>query len=93
MKFNEYIQLWKDKNQHLMNKCSMDKGQRESSNDDFKWTISVLERIGDAIQSEGMILTEGELYRLSILMRSLCSQIRERDVKAKSFVNNVMRME
>ncbi len=41
------------------------------------WTAAVLERIGDAIQREGLRIPPDEQYRLSILMRSANNDCRE----------------
>jgi len=73
MKFEDYISLWKTKDERLIEECGMDKTQRESVNT-TNWTLCVLERIGDAIQSEGLIIKPNEQYRLSILMRNAYSE-------------------
>ncbi len=68
--FEEYMNLWTTKDPKLINKVGMDKDQRASTSNSCKWTAAVLERLGDAIQTEGLIITEDQQYRLSILMRS-----------------------
>jgi len=69
MKFEDYISLWKTKDIRLIEECCMDKTQRESVNT-TDWILSVLERIGNAIQTEGLIIKPKEQYKLSVLMRN-----------------------
>ena len=73
MKFEDYMSLWRTKDIRLIEECGMDKTQRESVNT-TNWTLSVLERIGNAIQSGGLIIKPDEQYRLSILMRNAYSE-------------------
>lgn len=72
-----YMELWKTKDSKLMDKSGMDKDQRLSVNSPCKWTASVLERIGDAIQTEGLKISYDDQYRLSILMRSANNDCRK----------------
>lgn len=74
---DEYMELWKKKDPILMDKFGMDKDQKESVHNACKWTAAVLERIGDAIQREGLRIPPDEQYRLSILMRSANNDCRE----------------
>lgn len=48
----------------------MDKEQKASVTSPCKWTAAVLERIGDAIQTEELRIHPDDQYRLSIIMRS-----------------------
>ncbi len=73
----EYKKLWITKDPKLMDKVGMDKDQRESVNSECKWTASVLERIGDAIQTEGLRIHPEEQYSLSIIMRSAINDCRK----------------
>ena len=65
----EFKKLWISKDPKLIEMSGMDKGQRESINDECKWTLAVLERIGDAMQTGGLVIPEKEQYSLSIVMR------------------------
>jgi hypothetical protein len=73
----EYKTLWATKDLKLMERSGMDKEQRESVNNECKWTAAVLERIGDAIQTEGLVIPEDQQYRLSIIMRSANNDCRK----------------
>lgn len=73
----EYKKLWISKDPKLMNKSGMDKEQRESVNSECKWTAAVLERIGDAIQTEGLRIHPEEQYSFSIIMRSVNNDCRK----------------
>lgn len=77
---NEYMELWKKKDPILMDKFGMDKDQKESVHNACKWTAAVLERIGDAIQREGLRISQDEQYRLSILMRSANNDCRRCEI-------------
>lgn len=66
----EYKRLWTTKDPKLANRSGMDKEQRNSVSNECKWTAAVLERIGDAIQTEGLRILPEEQYSLSIIMRS-----------------------
>lgn len=72
-----YMELWRTKNKVLMDKSGMDKDQKLSVDSPCKWTTSVLERIGDAIQTEGLKISSEDQYRLSILMRSTNNDCRK----------------
>ncbi len=73
----EYKKLWVTKDPKLMDRAGMDKDERESVNSDCKWTAAVLERIGDAIQTENLRIPEDQQYRLSIIMRSAVNDCRK----------------
>lgn len=73
----EYKKLWISKDPKLMDKSGMDKEQRESVNSECKWTAAVLERIGDAIQTEGLRIHPEEQYSFSIIMRSANNDCRK----------------
>lgn len=73
----EYKKLWITKDQSLIDRSGMDKDQRESVNNPCKWTASVLERIGDAIQTEKLRIAPYEQYSLSIIMRSAMDDCRK----------------
>ncbi len=73
----EYKKLWISKDPRLMDKSGMDKEQRESVNNECKWTAAVLERIGDAIQTGGLIIQPDDQYSISILMRSANNDCRK----------------
>lgn len=75
--FEEYIDLWITKDSKLIDKIGMDKDQRASVNTPCKWTAAVIERLGDAIQTEGLRIPEDQQYRLSILMRSIDNDCRK----------------
>lgn len=73
----EYKKLWITKDPKLMDRARMDKEQRESVGSECKWTATVLERIGDAIQTEGLVVPEDQQYSLSIIMRSANNDCRK----------------
>jgi hypothetical protein len=73
----EYKTLWVTKDPKLMEKSGMDKEQRESIDSECKWTAAILERIGDAIQTGGLIIPVEDQYRLSIIMRSTNNDCRK----------------
>jgi len=73
----EYKKLWITKDPKLMDKSGMDKDQKESVNSPCKWTAAVLERIGDAIQTEGLRIPEDQQYNISIIMRSAMNDCRK----------------
>ena len=73
----EYKKLWITKDPKLIDRSGMDKEQRESVSNECKWTATVLERIGDAIQTEGLRFLPDEQYSLSILMRSVNNDCRK----------------
>ena len=73
----EYKKLWITKDPKLIDRSGMDKEQRESVSNECKWTAAVLERIGDAIQTEGLRFLPDEQYSLSILMRSANNDCRK----------------
>ena len=75
--FEEYFDLYKTKDPKLMDKVGMDKDQRESINNSCKWTAAVLDRIGDAIQTEGLRIPHEQQYRLSIIIRSANNDCRK----------------
>ncbi len=75
--FDGYMELWKTKDSKLMDRSGMDKDQRLSVNNPCKWTASVLERIGDAIQTEDLKISSEDQYRLSIIMRSANNDCRK----------------
>lgn len=74
---DEYKKLWITKDPKLMDKAGMDKDQRESVGSPCKWTAAVLERIGDAIQTEGLRIAPYEQYSVSIIMRSAMNDCRK----------------
>jgi hypothetical protein len=73
----EYKKLWITKDPVLMEKAGMDKTEKESVSSECKWTAAVLERIGDAIQTENLRIPEGEQYSISIIMRSAMNDCRK----------------
>lgn len=73
----EYKKLWISKDPKLMNRSGMDKDERESASSACKWTAAVLERIGDAIQTEDLRIPEDQQYSLSIIMRSAINDCRK----------------
>jgi len=73
----EYKKLWITKDPKLIDRSGMDKEQRESVGSECKWTAAILERIGDAIQTEGLIVPEDQQYSLSIIMRSANNDCRK----------------
>lgn len=73
----EYMELYIRKDPKLMDKVGMDKEQRESVNNPCKWTAAVLERIGDAMQTEEFRITPLNQYRLAIIMRSANNDCRK----------------
>ena len=75
--FEEYMYLWTSKDKKLMDKVGMDKDQRESVNSPCKWTAAILERLGDAIQTENLRIPPDEQYRMSILLRSANNDCRK----------------
>lgn len=77
IKFEEYIELWKRKDPKLMDRAGMDADQKASVGSPCKWTAAVLERIGDAIQTEDLRISEDQQYRLSIIMRSANNDCRK----------------
>lgn len=77
MEFEEYLKLYRLKSPNLMDKAGMDKSQKESVDSPCKWTAAVLERIGDAIQTEGLKISPDEQYKLSILMRLVNSDCKK----------------
>jgi len=76
-KFEEYLELYVSKDPKLMDKVGMDKDQRASIDSPCKWTAAILERIGDAIQTEGLRIPADQQYRLSIIMRSANNDCRK----------------
>lgn len=75
--FEEYMHLWTSKDKNLMDTVGMDKDQRESVNSPCKWTAAILERLGDAIQTEKLRILPDEQYRMSILLRSANNDCRK----------------
>jgi len=73
----EYKKLWISKDPKLMDRSGMDKDQRESVSDKCKWTVAVLERIGDDIQTGGLRIHPEEQYSLSTIMRSANNDCRK----------------
>ena len=73
----EYKKFWISKDPKLMNMSGMDKDERESVSSECKWTAAVLERIGDAIQTEDLRIPEDQQYSLSIIMRSAMNDCRK----------------
>lgn len=73
----EYMELYTRKDPKLMDKVGMDKDQKESVNNACKWTVAVLERIGDAMQTEEFRVTPLNQYRLAIIMRSANNDCRK----------------
>ena len=73
----EYKKLWTTKDPKLINRSGMDKEQRESISNECKWTAAILERIGDAIQTEGLRILPEEQYSLSIIMRAVNNDCRK----------------
>lgn len=73
----EYKKLWITKDPKLMDRSGMDKDERESVSSECKWTAAVLERIGDAIQTEGLRIHPEEQYSFSIIMRSANNDCRK----------------
>ncbi len=73
----DYMELYAKKDPKLMDKVGMDKSQRESVNNPCKWTAAVLERIGDAMQTEEFRVTPLNQYRLAIIMRSANNDCRK----------------
>ncbi len=73
----EYKKLWISKDPKLMERSGMDKDERESVSSECKWTAAVLERIGDAIQTEGLRIHPDEQYSFSIIMRSAMNDCRK----------------
>ena len=73
----EYKKLWITKDPKLMERSGMDKDERESVSSGCKWTAAVLERIGDAIQTEGLRIHPEEQYSMSIIMRSAINDCRK----------------
>ncbi len=74
---DEYMQLYIKKDPNLMIKVGMDKDQRESANNACKWTAAVLERIGDEMQHESLIINADNQYRLATIMRSANNDCRK----------------
>lgn len=74
---DEYKKLWIEKDPKLMDKAGMDKDERESVSSPCKWTAAVLERIGDAIQTENLRIPIDEQYSISIIMRSVMNDCRK----------------
>lgn len=72
-----YKKLWITKDPELIDRSGMDKEQRESISNECKWTAAVLERIGDAIQTEGLRIRPEDQYNLSIIMRSANNDCRK----------------
>jgi hypothetical protein len=75
--FEEYIELWDTKDPKLIERSGMDKYQKSSVNNSCKWTAAVLERMGDAIQAEGLKIYPEQQCTLSILMRSANNDCRK----------------
>ena len=75
--FEEYLDLYRTKDPKLMDKVGMDKDQKASVSSPCKWTVAVLERIGDAIQTEELRIPPEQQYRLSIIMRSANNDCRK----------------
>ncbi len=73
----EYKKLWITKDPKLMERSGMDKGERESVSSGCKWTAAVLERIGDAIQTQDLRIPEDQQYSLSVIMRSAMNDCRK----------------
>jgi hypothetical protein len=73
----EYKRLWITKDPELIKRSGMDKDERESVDNPCKWTAAVLERIGDAIQTERLRIIPDEQYSLSIIMRSAMNDCRK----------------
>ena len=73
----EYKKLWITKDPKLMERSGMDKDEKESVGNQCKWTTAVLERIGDAIQTEDLRIPEDQQYSLSIIMRSAMNDCRK----------------
>ena len=74
---DEYMKLYVSKNPNLMNKVGMDKDERESVNSPCKWTAAVLERIGDEMQHESLIINADNQYRLATIMRFAMNDCRK----------------
>jgi len=74
---DEYMELYIKKDPKLMEKVGMDKGQRESVNNECKWTAAVLERIGDEMQHETLMINKDNQYRLATIMRSANNDCRK----------------
>ena len=78
LNIEEYKKLWIEKDPKLMIKSGMDKDEREAAHtSDCKWTAAILERIGDAIQTENLRIPEDQQYSLSIIMRSAMNDCRK----------------
>ena len=73
----EYKKLWLTKDLKLMERAGMDKDEKESVSSPCKWTAALLERIGDAIQTEDLRIPEDQQYSLSIIMRSAMNDCRK----------------
>ena len=73
----EYKKLWISKDPKLIDRSGMDKEQRASVNNECKWTAAVLERIGDNIQTGGLVIPPEDQYGLSIIMRSANNDCRK----------------
>lgn len=74
---DEYMELYIKKDPKLMDKVGMDKDQKESVNNQCRWTAAVLERIGDEIQNGQLKITRENEHRLSIIMRSANNDCRK----------------
>lgn len=73
----EYKKLWIEKDPKLMDRSGMDEDERESVSSPCKWTAAILERIGDDIQTKGLIIPEDQQYSISIIMRSAMNDCRK----------------
>lgn len=74
---DEYMELYTGKDPKLMDKVGMDKDQKESVNNPCRWTVAVLERIGDEIQDGRLKITRENQHRLSIIIRSANNDCRK----------------
>lgn len=74
---DKYMELYIKKDPKLMDQVGMDKSQRESVDNPCKWTAAVLERIGDEMQHEILMITPDNQYRLATIMRSANNDCRK----------------
>lgn len=77
---DEYMELYIGKDPKLMNRVGMDKDQKESVNNPCRWTVAVLERIGDELEHNTLKITQENQHRFARIMRSannVCSKCKD----------------
>ena len=73
----EYMKLYISQDPELMSKVGMDSDQRKSAKNSCVWTAAVLERIGDEIENNQLIINKENKNALARIMRSSMNDCRK----------------